>query len=105
MNFNGPMKGTCFTLTNFAMSWKGSITNIQGGVESSSIDIAGFKGSMKKLYFVKDSSCSGGYCITLDECMIRLPENAGSLERLFSVLIFMLPTCILSLKNAIQVQS
>ncbi len=79
MNYEGPMKGTSFALTNLAFNWNFKITDVQGGLEYTSINIAGFNGTIKKLYFVKDATASGGFYIALDECKVTLPANAGSM--------------------------
>lgn len=77
LDFSGPMKNTCINLNAFKMDWGGNIIEINGGLDYTQIDIAGFSGSINRLYFVKDGSCQDGFCIHLDECMIQLPENMG----------------------------
>ncbi len=78
LNFYGPMKNTCITLKNFLMDWNGRVKEIDGGLAYTKVDIAGFTGSIKSLYFVKDASCQDGFSINLEQCMIQLPANMGS---------------------------
>lgn len=80
MKFQGPMKGVSFLLNNFAMSWSGKILDINGGLDSMDIEIAGFKGSIEKLNFIKDDKCSDGFAICLKKCKVLFPANMGSLS-------------------------
>lgn len=89
MNFKGPMKNTEIKLTKFFMEWNGTVSELEAGLKSTEIEIAGFKGSVKNLVFEKDSGCRDGYVIKLEECMLCLPENAGDKGN-----------CYLAIKNA-----
>lgn len=44
------------------------------------IEIAGFKGSIEKLNFIKDDKCSDGFAICLKKCKVLFPANMGSLS-------------------------
>ena len=79
LNYDGPMKNTSFKLTRLYFDWNFKIKDIQGGLEQTTIEIAGFKGTIKKLYFIKDTSATDGYSIMLDECKVTLPANVGSM--------------------------
>lgn len=78
LNFYGPMKDTRINLKKFLMDWNGKVKEIDGGLAYTKVDIAGFTGSIKSLYFVKDSSCQDGFSVNLEQCMIQLPVNMGS---------------------------
>jgi hypothetical protein len=66
-----------FTLKNLAMDWNGNILDIQGGIQQTSVTIAGFTGSISELYV--QNSPGQGYMVAMKECRITMPDNFGSL--------------------------
>ncbi|SEQ93152.1 hypothetical protein SAMN04487977_1231, partial [Treponema bryantii] len=60
------------------MLWNGKIRAFNGGLGSLDVTIAGFKGSIKKLY-VGQFTEGGDFMVSLQECRLTLPGNFGSM--------------------------
>lgn len=60
------------------MLWNGQIKAFNGGLGALDVTIAGFKGSIKKLY-VGQFSANSEFMVSLEECRLTLPANFGSM--------------------------
>lgn len=77
MKFPGIMENVELRINEFAFDWNGKIKGIDGGLGYCCIDIGGFSGTIDNLQFKKDQLSEDGYIISLDNCLLRLPENMG----------------------------
>lgn len=75
LTYPGPIVDTQIDLTNFAMGWDGKIEDIQGGLGHTEVSVAGITGSIDKLYFVRDTTASDGFYVSLDKCEIVMPSH------------------------------
>lgn len=77
MNFPGVMENVEIKISEFVFDWNGKIKSIDGGLGYCCIEIGGFSGTIDNLQFKKDNTSEDGFIISLDHCMLRLPENMG----------------------------
>jgi len=69
------VKDAGFVLNKLRMDWNGNIKEFSGGIKHCEILLAGFSGEISELCIQNES----GYRIGLEECMLKLPENFGSI--------------------------
>jgi hypothetical protein len=70
------LAGIAISLSKLVLGWDGTILDIQGGLDSWTMTLAGFKTKLDRLYFEKDKE--GQYWVTLKSCQLQLPTNFGS---------------------------
>jgi hypothetical protein len=71
-SFPEGLAGTVVALSSFSMGWDGTIKDIQGGIGSANIKLAGFTTQIKNLIFHPDK-------VTLESCTVMLPSNMNSM--------------------------
>lgn len=77
MKFPGIMDNVEFKINELIFDWNGKIKSIDGGLGYCCIEIGGFSGTIDNLQFKKDNLSDDGFIISLEHCMLRLPENMG----------------------------
>ena len=60
------------------IGWDGKINRIKCGVDYTEFHFAGFRSSIRDLYFEKDDSCTDGFSIRMSQMKLVLPANCGN---------------------------
>jgi hypothetical protein len=75
-NYPNGLANTQFALNKLKLQWNGALVDIQGGIKSWSMTLAGFTATIEELYFDKDTA--GQFQVALKSCKVKIPDNFGS---------------------------
>ena len=67
-----------FNVSEMCIGWDGKINRIKCGVDYTEFHFAGFRSSIRDLYFEKDDSCTDGFSIRMSQMKLVLPANCGN---------------------------